>query len=197
MHETASSLIGAWSNFYVITGSSAGALTGLMFVVITLVAGTPTRTRDEGISTDSTPTVVHFGAALLVSASLSAPGRSLTHAAVLLGLAGIYGVVYVSRVMFRQMRQTLYQPEIDDWVWYTVFPLIAYVAILIAAILLPSFPTETLFALAAANILLIFIGIHNAWDIVTFIAVGHAADILGSSTNIDQAAASRNETNGE
>jgi hypothetical protein len=32
------SVLADWESFYVIVGSSAGALTGLMFVVITLVA---------------------------------------------------------------------------------------------------------------------------------------------------------------
>jgi len=38
MADPASTLLAPWSNYYVITGSSAAALTGLMFVVITLVA---------------------------------------------------------------------------------------------------------------------------------------------------------------
>src|SRR5260370_22790157 len=106
MQDTASSAIAAWSNFYVITGSSAAALTGLMFVVITLVAGQRVRRSDEGVATFSTPTVVHFCAALFVSATLSAPWRSLVHPAALLGLAGLYGAVYVSRVMLRTTRLT-------------------------------------------------------------------------------------------
>jgi hypothetical protein len=186
MHDTASSAITAWSNFYVITGSSAAALTGLMFVVITLVAGDRSKRTNEGVATFSTPTVVHFCAALLVSATLSAPWRSLIHAAALLGITGLYGIVYVARVMLRQRRLTVYKPQVDDWVWYSILPLIAYVAILFAAILLPWAPTETLFALAGANVLLIFIGIHNAWDVVTFIAVELEKEPSSSSTTEDQ-----------
>lgn len=177
MHDTASSLITAWSNFYVITGSAAGSLTGLMFVVISLIVG---RQRlppaDEGIATFSTPTVVHLAAALLVSAILSAPWHSLVQAAVLLGLTGLYGVVYVCWVMIRTRRQTIYSPGIDDWVWYTILPLLAYLAIVAGAILLPSIPSEALFALAGGTLLLIFIAIHNAWDIVTYIAIGLPVD---------------------
>jgi hypothetical protein len=95
--RSATSLLSAWSNFYVITGSSAAALTGLMFVVITLGAGGRSQTSHEGIATFSTPTVVHFGAALLISALLSVPWHSLAHAAVVLGAAGLYGVAYTAR----------------------------------------------------------------------------------------------------
>ncbi|MDB5040932.1 MAG: hypothetical protein JWN27_1658 [Candidatus Eremiobacteraeota bacterium] len=186
MHDTAPSVITAWSNFYVITGSSAAALTGLMFVVITLVAGDRTRTTHEGVATFSTPTVMHFCAALLVSAILSAPWLSLTHVAAVLGLVGLCGVVYVTRVLQRTRRLTEYRPGIDDWVWFAILPSIAYVAILAAAILLPSVPTQALFALAGANLLLIFIGIHNAWDVVTYIAIQLPEEPSSPSTSEEQ-----------
>jgi hypothetical protein len=186
MHEAAPSVISAWSNFYVITGSAAAALTGLMFVVITLVAGGRSRTTHEGIATFSTPTVVHFCAALLVSAILSAPWGSLLPAAALLGLSGLCGVAHVSRVVLRTRRLTVYRPGIDDWVWFAILPWIGYVAIVVAAILLPWVPTQTLFALAAANLLLIFIGIHNAWDVVTYIAVELPVEPSSPSTSEDQ-----------
>src|SRR5205085_12673274 len=63
-----------WTNFYVIVGSSAGALIGLQFVVRPLIAGRPTA-RGEAQAGDafSTPSVVHFGVVLLLSAIVSAP----------------------------------------------------------------------------------------------------------------------------
>jgi hypothetical protein len=172
MAETVSSVLTPWSSFYIMTGSSAAALTGLMFIVITLVTGAERlRKNPDGISTFSTPTVVHFCAALLVSALLSAPWRSLVHPAALLGFAALYGVVYVFRVMHRTRRLSTYSADLEDWAWYTVLPFIAYVAILAGAIMLPAIPVEALFALAGGVTLLIFVGIRNAWDIVTFIAI--------------------------
>ena len=43
MLEAALSPLAPWQNFYVIIGSAAAALTGLMFVVITLIMGTRAR----------------------------------------------------------------------------------------------------------------------------------------------------------
>lgn len=173
MAESGSSILTSWSSFYIMTGSSAAALTGLMFIVITLVTGTERLARSQdGISTFSTPTVVHFGAALLVSAILTAPWHSLVHPAALLGLAGLCGVVYILRVMSRTRRLTgTYNPDLEDWASYTILPFVAYGAILAGAIFLPRTPVDALFALAGGIVLLIFIGIHNAWDIVTFIAI--------------------------
>jgi hypothetical protein len=172
MTETIASVLTPWSNFYTMIGSSAGALTGLMFVVITLVTRVERQNTHDGISTFSTPTVVHFCAALLISAILNAPWRSLLGPATLLGLAGLCGVVYVLCIMYRTKRLTMYRPDLDDWAWYTILPFIAYGAILVSAILLPAIPVGALFALAAGVMLLIFIGIRNAWDIVTYIATG-------------------------
>jgi hypothetical protein len=173
MAEIASSFLGPWSSFYIMTGSSAASLTGLMFVVITLVMGTERiRRNPDGISTFSTPTVVHFGAALLVSAILIAPWRSMLWPATLLGLAGLCGVVYISRLTSRAWQLSDYKPDLEDWASYTILPFIAYGAILAGAIMLALIARGALFAFAGGVMLLIFIGIHNAWDIVTFLALG-------------------------
>ena len=172
MAETASAFLTAWSSFYVMTGSSAGALTGLMFVVITLVTRTE-RAEDThaGISTFSTPTVMHFAAALLVSAVLIAPWRSLVHASVVVALIGLLGVGYILRLMHRTRRLTFYTADLEDWAWYTILPFVAYGAISAGAIALSASPVQALFIVAGGVVLLIFIGIRNAWDIVTYIAI--------------------------
>jgi hypothetical protein len=182
MQETAHPVLAAWSNFYVIIGSSAAALTGLMFVVITLVAGRPRATTEDGLATFSTPTVVHFCAALLVSAILAAPWRSLVYPAVLLGITGLYGVVYVAALMLRTKRLTTYRAETEDWVWYSILPFVAYAAVVVVAALLPTVPAA-LFVLGGAALLLIFVGIHNAWDVVTFLAVDLAPSTPDAKPN--------------
>lgn len=47
--------LSAWSSFYVMIGSSAAALTGLMFVVISLIRQREISTSQDGISIFSTP----------------------------------------------------------------------------------------------------------------------------------------------
>jgi hypothetical protein len=177
MTETASSILGPWSNFYMMTGSSAGALTGLMFVVITLVTGVERIRRNrDGISAFSTPTVLHFGAALLVSAILSAPWPSLAYPAWLLAIAGFFADVYIARIWILTRRFTEYTPDLEDWIFYTILPLVAYSAILVGALVLNAVPHFAPFVLAGAVLLLIFIGIRNAWDVVTYIAIEHTGD---------------------
>ena len=173
MQEALLSPLATWQNFYVIIGSAAATLTGLLFVVIALIAGVRVRVSSpsSGIAVFSTPNVFHFGAALLVAASLSAPWQALWQAGVLLGLAGLGGATYVVIVLRRARRQTDYQPVMEDWLFHTVFPLVSYTALVVTALLLPGYPAPALFVIAAATVLLLFIGIHNAWDNVTYIAI--------------------------
>lgn len=161
----------AWENFYVIVGSSAGALTGLTFVVVTLMPGRRLQGASWGVAAFNTPTVVHFGAALLVTAILSAPWPALWQAAVLLGACGVCGIAYCAVVLRRMRRQVHYQPVMEDWLWFVGVPVVAYAALLIMAFLLPSEPTPALFGFGATLLLLLFTGIRNAWDLVTFIAI--------------------------
>ena len=171
MQEAAVSPLAAWQNFYVIIGSSAASLTGLMFVVITLIAGARVRASSGGLAAFGAPTVVHFGIALLVAAILSAPWQVLWNAGLLLGLCGLGGVIYVVIVVRRARHQTDYQPVLEDWLWHTVFPLVSYTALLVAAIVLPGNPAPALFVIGAGTVLLLFTGIHNAWDTVTYLAI--------------------------
>ncbi len=133
--------------------------------------GTLANDPHEGNATFSTPTVLHFGVALLVSAILCAPWRSLLGTGTLLGLTGLWGVVYIIHVMCQARRLSVYSPDLEDWIWYTILPLVAYGAIFAGAIVLFVVPEEALFALAGGVVLLTFIGIRNAWDIVTYIVL--------------------------
>jgi hypothetical protein len=173
MQEAGVSFLTAWQNFYVITGTAAATLTGLMFVVISLIVGSRARVSpaSAGIAAFSTPTVVHFCVALLISAILNAPWPALWNAGLLLELTGVGGVTYVVIVLRRTRRQTDYQPVLEDWLWYTIFPLISYTALVVAAIVLPGNPVPALFGIAAATLLLLFTGIHNAWDTVIYVAI--------------------------
>jgi len=160
-----------WESFYVIVGSSAAALTGLMFVVITLIADLETHESGGAVAAFGTPTVVHFCAALIVSATLSAPWHSLTTVAAALAVCGVWGVAYTFIVARRARRQSTYTPVFEDWLWHTALPLAAYAALLLAAIVLPQKAESSLFVVAAVALSLVLIGIHNAWDTVTYLAI--------------------------
>ena len=162
-----------WTDFYVIVGSSAGALTGLQFVVIALIAENEHAPSMTQIRAFGTPTIVHFCMVLLISAIATAPWTATSIAAVCLAVCGAGGVAYAMRVISHTRRQDGYSPDFSDWVWYTAFPLSAYATLLTGGLLLVWRPELALFVVAAAALALLFDGIHNAWDSITYIAIHH------------------------
>ena len=158
-----------WETFYVIVGASAGALIGLQFVVLALIAEGPSvRGAAETSAAFLTPTIVHFAAALLLSALVSVPWQSIYPSAILLGLAGLAGLAYTAIVIARMRRQAAYKPEFEDWLFHVLLPVAVYAILVLSAIAAPSRTHEALLGVGASTLLLLFIGIHNAWDAVSY-----------------------------
>lgn len=158
-----------WESFYVIVGSSAGALIGLQFVVMTLIADTPTiRDMKRASSAFSTPNIVHFGAVLLLSAFVAAPWRGFEVVEDLWGALGLAGVLYAFIIARRMRVQTAYKPEFEDWLFHALLPFAAYATLVGSAYASRLNVEKSLFGVGAAALSLLFIGIHNAWDAVTY-----------------------------
>ena len=170
MTEPASAL-SAWESFYVIVGSSGGALIGLQFVVITLVGDRRRRTNEDELHAFGTPTVVHFAGALAVSAVMSVPWHSMHPASIAMGLGGVAGLGYSALVSNRARRQTSYKPLLEDWVWYVVFPAVIYGWLTVAALMLPTNERLGLIGIASSALAFLLLGIRNAWDTVTHLVV--------------------------
>jgi hypothetical protein len=161
--------LAGWVNFYVIVGSSAGALIGLQFVVITLIARMPIAEGGaQASSAFSTPTIVHFGTVLLLAAVLCAPWHGIGAAALLWGLVGLIGIVYEIVVARRMRVQVAYTPEFEDWLFHLLLPFAAYATPAGSAYAARWNIGSALFAVGASALSLLFIGIHNAWDAVTY-----------------------------
>ena len=183
-----SEMLGAWNSFYVMVGSAAAALTGLMFVVITLVSGRNRgQASEDGLSTFSTPTVVHFSTALLIAAVMSAPFPTLVPIAIISGLVGLGGACYAASIGIRTAKLSSYEPDLEDWTWHTCLPFVAYALLVLGACTMHPFALLSLYAPATAVILLIFIGIHNAWDVVTFLALGKADELPDAPSSVPAA----------
>jgi hypothetical protein len=161
-------ILDGWENFYVIVGSSAGALIGLQFVVITLLAEMPISGGDmqaSGIFT--TPSVIHFSVVLLLSAIISAPWDGVTPVAVAWGIIGLCGAAYAVLVACRLRSLTMYQPVFEDWLFHVLLPFAAYALMMASACTSRFQERAALFGAGGASLLLLFTGIHNAWDLVT------------------------------
>src|SRR6184192_1249211 len=152
--------LAGWENFYVIIGSSAGGLTGLTFVVIALIRDAA-RVHPAGLHAFVTPTIVHFGPALSAG----------------VGVVGLGGLSYGGLVAARLRRQgSRYVPVREDWIWNAILPTSAYGALTASSVLMWHRPLECLYVVGAMSLLLLFIGIRNAWDIAVWMTLHKEPD---------------------
>jgi len=177
-----------WDSFYVIVGSAAGALIGLQLVVMTLIAERPPIRAAEAGAAFATPTVVHFGAALLLSALLHAPWQTIGVTATAWGLVGFCGAIYTAIVARRMAKQTTYLASFEDWLFHVALPLTAYAMLALSTFAAPAYTREILFGVAGATLLLLFLGIHNTWDAVVYHVLVNRRD---ANTKPPRRAASR------
>jgi hypothetical protein len=171
MPEVSASVLNGWDSFYVIVGSSSAALTGLMFVVVTVMPEARKRLGGTAasLSAFATPTIVHFCGALLISAIFTAPWNRLRLPGLAVSASGFAGLVYAVIVTRRVHGLKEYTPVFQDWLWHVYLPIVSYLTMMVAGLLLQKDTMSALFGVAAATLLLLFVGIHNAWDSVTYI----------------------------
>ena len=160
--------LAAWDSFYVIVGSAAGALIGLQFVVVTLIAQRPARAAPDASAAFGTPTIVHFGTALLFSALARVPWQTIMVPVIVWAGIALCGVIYSLNIIRRMRSQGVYEPQFEDWLFHVVLPVTAYAVLALSAIAALSYARESLFGIGAAVLLLLFVGIHNAWDAVVY-----------------------------
>ncbi|MBS0580293.1 MAG: hypothetical protein JSR36_13650 [Proteobacteria bacterium] len=165
------SLLSGWESFYVIVGSSAGGLTGLTFVVIALAADSR-KAGAAGLRAFVTPIVLHFGQVLALAAFLSMPHPSTLALSIGFTAAGIVGLVWSGVILANIPRNsTEYQPVWEDWLWNVILPVIAYLLMIAAAYALWHHTAAALYMVGGATLGLLFIGIHNAWDIAVWMTL--------------------------
>ncbi len=168
MPEPLPSLEG-WNNFYVIVGSSAAGLTGLTFVVIAL-ASDANMVRLSGLRTFITPIVMHFGSALWIAALLCIPGHTTESLLICMIVTGGVLTAYAATTTWRMYRgRHDYRPMLEDWIWNALAPSLCYLVLLAAAMRLLHHTQSALYLIGAVALALLFIGIHNAWDLAVWI----------------------------
>ena len=135
------------------------------------------RTNPAGMAGYITPTVVHFGTVLGLSCFVSVPhqnviGLSLGFGATATGLLIYTGAIASSMRRFAHQ----YVPVLEDWIWHVILPAGAYCALLAMAFFLWHEPRESMYGIASALILLLFVGIHNSWDVAVSVTARSKKD---------------------
>lgn len=170
------SLLAGWDNFYVIVGSTAGGLTGLTFVVVSLITDAQ-RVQPRGLKLFVTPTIVHFGTVLAIAAFLAMPHLHVVTLSCGFAVLGAVGLVYVGWIA-SQIRGPViqYVPVAEDWIFNAIVPLVVHIGLLLLAWLVWRHTQLALYGVALLTLLLLFTGIHNAWDIAVWMAISRKSE---------------------
>jgi hypothetical protein len=160
-----------WESFYLLVGSAAAALIGLLFIVATLTAGIDRSSIERGTQFYMTPIVFHLGVILVLSSIALAPLLTPTAFGVLCGLAALAGIARSAQV-FRGIRNTPADPPTDwsDKWYYGAGPMLAYVALAPISVAFIMRRQWAEAGVAAVAVVLLLLGIRNAWDLVTYLA---------------------------
>jgi hypothetical protein len=160
-----------WSDYFFMIGSSAAALIGLMFVVVTLTAG---RNRDEverGKQLYTSPIVWHLAVILVLSGAAVAPGVPSRLYGLAAGVFALLGIAIGLRSATGIARRPG-APEAAtfDVCWYGIAPAVVYAGLLVAAFGLVAHHAWGAAAVAADLMSLLLVSIHAEWDLVTYLA---------------------------
>jgi hypothetical protein len=165
-------LMEEWHDFYMLIGTAAATLVGLMFVSASVGGGYMTEERRPGIRTFFSPTIFHFAAALVTCLAVLAPTQRWASLGALLFGCGLVGAAYAGWV-WRQMARHGYLSQIDneDRLWYAQAPVVCHLMVALAAALLLFQLPAGIYLLAATLVLLLLVSIRNAWDITLWVVM--------------------------
>ena len=169
MNGNVTELLHAWHDFYVLIGTAAATLIGLMFVAASIASSYMTEQHKAGIQAFFSPTVVHFAAVLITCVVLSAPSLTWTVLGGLLLAIGAVGLGYSCTVWVRMGRRGFTATiDLADRFWYALSPVAGHLLIAAAAVMVLLRDERSLEVLAVAIVALLLAGIRNAWDITTW-----------------------------
>lgn len=169
MPDTLTQSLQTWVNFYLLMGGASATLVGLMFVAIWLGSNLFTEQSVVGLRTFVSPTLMHFVYVLITSAVVVIPTVTRTFLSILLLLTGLLSLgISLSGVPYMHHQYRRQQTDMTDWTWYFLIPSVGYLLYVGSGVALFKGASQGLNALAGASILLLVVGIHNAWDLVVW-----------------------------
>jgi len=155
-------MLHGWDNFFIMAGTAAATLIGLLFVAVTVGAGFSTSRVVHGIRVFLTPTLVRFGGVLFLSLAVLAPWPSAWPIGIIFSLGGLAGLAYQVKVVIRH-KAGLVSPDWHDWLPYVGVPALGSGSLIVGAVGLLAERSFALYAIARATVLLLFAGIYGAW----------------------------------
>ncbi len=158
-------MLHGWDNFFIMAGTAAATLIGLLFVAVTVGAGFSKSSIVHGARGFLTPTLIRFGGVLFLSLAVLAPWPSARPIGIVLSLGGLAGLAYQIKVIVARHDVGLVLLDWHDWLPYVGVPALGSGSLVIGAVGLLAERPFAPYAIAGATVLLLFAGIYGAWDL--------------------------------
>lgn len=161
-----------WGEFYLLAGSAAAVLIGLLFVVVTLMQDKPRSTMLSGSKYYMGPVVLHVSFVLVLSAAALVPhisGRTFALVAAFLALWGLVRAV-ASFVGIRTLHWQEEPPHWTDAWFYGAIPAATYLALAAVAWAFWTGQHWAVDGVAVVINAILLVTIRNEWDLVTWLA---------------------------
>ena len=167
---------GPWQTFYVLVGTAAATLVGLMFVAVTFGSSIVRRETSETARSFIDPTFTHFVQVLFVACLVVIPTmRPRLLGALLLTVSALRfaDLVRVHRHM-RRAQKVHHDIELSDWVTGVVVPVVCYVLQGAAGLGFIRGHDGAFTTLAIATISILMLGAFGAWELMLWMALTRA-----------------------
>lgn len=159
----------AWHDFYMVVGTGAAALTGLLFVIVSLGPRVVAPQANKGVRGFVSPIATHFTTVLVASSIMLVPGLPLPVLGGFFVGGGCGGIVYTAWTRVHKLWRANNLSALD-WIWYAAMPVLCFALIAASGALIMAGLAIGLYVIAGATLLLVVVGIRNAWDIVLWVA---------------------------
>jgi len=157
-----------WRDFYALVGTAGATFMGLTFVVITLSPKTIID-REDAVKSYTTPIMAFFTTIVVLSVFMLVPRLSSNLHALAFAILGAVGIFYMCTTgTYQSWKKS--ELGFDDLLWYVLWPFLAYVALLVAALEIWRGNEIGLYIGGGASLFFLIIGIRNAWDVVLAVA---------------------------
>lgn len=160
-----------WSDFFLMVGSAAAVLIGLIFVVISLMQGRSRSSVLAGSRIYMGPIVLGVSFLLVVAAAALTPGITPAAFAIITGAVAVWGLArgMMSSIGIRALGTSADPPHWTDVWYYGLLPCAEYLGLMIAAIAVWHEVWWAKYWLAIIVTSGLLLAIRNEWDLITWI----------------------------
>lgn len=158
-----------WGEFYLLAGSAAAVLIGLLFVVVTLMHDRPRSYVFKGASLYMGPIVLHMSLILALSAATLSRGMTPAGFGAIVAAVALVGLVrsFMVSAGIRVFREP--PPHWTDIWCYGLIPAGLYAALGFVALGVWQNQAWAEQGVAAVIVALLLISIRNEWDLVVWL----------------------------